>query len=70
MKLFITQAGLQSTDEALLAGVPLIAVPMLGDQWFNAEKIVHLKIGQQLSMEISTEKDFVDTMLEVVSNPR
>ncbi|CAH0715014.1 unnamed protein product, partial [Brenthis ino] len=51
IKLFITQAGLQSTDEAITAGVPLVAIPMLGDQWYNAEKYVKYGIGIKLDIE-------------------
>ncbi|KAL0860423.1 hypothetical protein ABMA27_009815 [Loxostege sticticalis] len=57
IKLFITQGGLQSTDEAILAGVPLIGMPMLGDQWFNVEHYVFHKIGIKIDMDtISEEK--------------
>ncbi|XP_023937656.2 UDP-glucosyltransferase 2-like [Bicyclus anynana] len=55
VKLFITQGGLQSTDEALNAGVPLVAIPFLGDQWFNAEQYVKLNIGIYLDLETITE---------------
>nr|AUC64289.1 UDP-glucuronosyltransferase [Plutella xylostella] len=56
VKLFITQAGLQSTDEAISAGMPLIAFPMLGDQWYNAEQYVKHKIGLKLDIaEITGE---------------
>ncbi|XP_069355760.1 UDP-glycosyltransferase UGT5-like isoform X2 [Maniola hyperantus] len=66
VKLFITQAGLQSTDEAITAGVPLIAIPMLADQWYNAEKYVKHGIGKQLNLETLTEyilKDAVETVI-------
>ncbi|XP_045762945.1 uncharacterized protein LOC123865767 [Maniola jurtina] len=67
VKLFITQAGLQSTDEAITAGVPLIAIPMLADQWYNAEKYVKHGIGKQLNIETLTEdilKDAVETVIK------
>lgn len=64
--MFITQGGLQSTDEAIIAGVPLICMPMLGDQWYNAEQYVRLKIGLNLDMAVLTEerlKEAIDTIL-------
>ncbi|XP_041972154.1 uncharacterized protein LOC121728109 [Aricia agestis] len=68
IKLFITQGGLQSTDEAIEAGVPLIGIPMLGDQWFNVEKYVQLKIGVRLDMETITEERLMDAITTVVDD--
>lgn len=70
IKLFITQGGLQSTDEAITAGVPLIGVPMLGDQWFNTEQYVRHNIGVKLSIETLTEKQLKDAIETVVNNER
>ncbi|XP_072946230.1 UDP-glucosyltransferase 2-like [Epargyreus clarus] len=43
--LFITHCGLQSTDETIVAGVPVIGIPMFGDQFLNSEKYFKHKIG-------------------------
>ena len=68
--MFITQCGLQSTDEAITAGVPLIGVPMLGDQWYNAEKYVHHKIGAKLDLPTLTEADFKNTITTIIGDER
>ncbi|CAH2096397.1 unnamed protein product [Euphydryas editha] len=73
IKLFVTQAGLQSTDEAITAGVPLIAIPMLGDQWYNAEKYLKHGIGVKLDIGTLTEDQFkhaVETVITVESYRR
>lgn len=70
MKLFITQGGLQSTDEAITAGVPLIGVPMLGDQWFNVEQYVRLNIGIKLSLESINEEILKNAIESVIKNGR
>ncbi|XP_064074696.1 UDP-glucosyltransferase 2-like isoform X4 [Vanessa tameamea] len=62
IKLFITQGGLQSTDEAIAAGVPLIGIPMLGDQWFNVEQYVKFNIGKGLSIDTLTGKQLMDAI--------
>ncbi|CAG5031200.1 unnamed protein product [Parnassius apollo] len=68
VKLFITQGGLQSTDESITAGVPLIGIPMLGDQWYNAEKYVHHKIGIKLSLEKLTENQLKNAIIEIIED--
>ena len=68
MKLFITQAGLQSTDEAITAEVPLLAIPILGDQRFNAEKYVKHGIGIKLDIETFTANEFKNAIETVINN--
>ncbi|CAH2098359.1 unnamed protein product [Euphydryas editha] len=69
IKLFITQGGLQSTDEAITAGVPLVGVPMLGDQWFNVEQYVKLNIGKHISIETLTEDELMNVITTVINEP-
>ncbi|QYC92667.1 Egtecdysteroid UDP-glucosyl transferase [Trabala vishnou gigantina nucleopolyhedrovirus] len=45
VKAFVTQGGVQSIDEAIEALVPLVGVPLMGDQTFNVNKLVDLGIG-------------------------
>jgi len=42
---FVTHAGLGSVKEAIMAGVPMIAFPMLADQPGNAARIVRHGLG-------------------------
>ncbi|XP_047539148.1 UDP-glucosyltransferase 2-like [Vanessa atalanta] len=70
VKLFITQGGLQSTDEAINAGVPLIGIPMLADQWYNVQKYLHFEIGVQLDFTSVTEDEFRNAILTVASDKR
>ncbi|XP_034826579.2 UDP-glucosyltransferase 2-like isoform X3 [Maniola hyperantus] len=70
VKLFITQGGLQSTDEAIAGGVPLIGIPIIWDQWFNVEKYVQLKIGLQLDINSVTETKLRDTIDIVIGDKR
>ncbi|XP_047036555.1 UDP-glucosyltransferase 2-like [Helicoverpa zea] len=70
IKVFITQGGQQSTDEAITAGVPLIGVPMLGDQWFNVEKYITHEIGVRLDIETLTEEQFKNAITEVIGDKK
>ncbi|KAG6443576.1 UDP-glycosyltransferase [Manduca sexta] len=68
VKLFITQGGLHSTEEAIHAAVPLVAIPMSGDQWFNAEKYEHHKIGVGLNIHTINEKNFKEAITKVIED--
>lgn len=70
IKLFITQGGLQSTDEAITAGVPLVGVPMFGDQWFNVELYTKLNIGKQLNIETLTREQLTHAINAVINDKR
>ncbi|KPJ00054.1 Ecdysteroid UDP-glucosyltransferase [Papilio xuthus] len=67
IKLFITQGGLQSTDEAIAAGVPMIGIPIFVDQAYNTEQYEHFNIGARLNYNELTEeklKETIDTVIE------
>ncbi|KAL0860381.1 hypothetical protein ABMA27_009780 [Loxostege sticticalis] len=68
LRLFITQGGLQSTDEAINAGVPLVGIPMQGDQWYNVEKYAHHKIGIKVDWEAMTEESLKDAVNKVIGD--
>ncbi|KAG5667835.1 hypothetical protein PVAND_015804 [Polypedilum vanderplanki] len=52
VKIFISQGGQQSMEEAIDRGVPLIVIPFAADQHSNAQRITNLKIG--IFLDIST----------------
>ncbi|KAJ8708425.1 hypothetical protein PYW07_010550 [Mythimna separata] len=68
IKLFVTQGGLQSTDEAITAGVPLVGVPMLGDQWYNVEKYEHFRIGVKLELASLSKETFTTAVQKVIGD--
>jgi MGT family glycosyltransferase len=55
--LFITHGGMNSVNEALYHGVPLLVVPQHGDQHLVAGRVAELGAGLQLAMaEVSPER--------------
>nr|WEU75335.1 uridine diphosphate-glycosyltransferases 33AP3 [Glyphodes pyloalis] len=68
VKLFITQGGLQSTDEAITAGVPLIGIPILGDQKFNVEQYIHFRIGERVEIESITEENLSTAINKILQD--
>lgn len=69
INLFITQGGLQSSDEAIAAAVPVIGVPLLGDQYFNAEQFEVHNIGIKLNMESLTEEHLKNAINATIKDP-
>lgn len=69
IKLFITQAGLQSTEEAIVNHVPLLAIPFLADQHANARKITKLGMGLHLDITTLSKEQFKTAITQIVSNP-
>nr|XP_049706116.1 UDP-glycosyltransferase UGT5-like [Helicoverpa armigera]WRX06264.1 UGT33F2B [Helicoverpa armigera] len=68
IKLFITQGGLQSTDEAITAGVPMVGIPMLGDQWYNVERYEYHKIGIKVDLETLEEDKLRNAIITVIGD--
>lgn len=67
--LFITHAGMNSANEALYYGVPMIAIPQAGDQPWVARRIEQVGAGKQLSREKLSVKKLRRTAEEILANP-
>ena len=68
--MFITHGGLLSTQEAIYHGVPIVAVPIFGDQDFNANRAADAGIGLMLEIVDATEEIIEKTIAEVLDNKR
>ncbi|XP_072397688.1 UDP-glycosyltransferase UGT4-like [Diabrotica undecimpunctata] len=62
-KLFITHGGYNSVIETIYHAVPVLAMPLIGDQHLNAARIVDLNIGLSTSFRGITE-EILDSLLE------
>jgi MGT family glycosyltransferase len=54
--LLVTQCGIGTLTKALIHGVPLICVPILGDQPDNAARVVARSAGVQISKDAPPEQ--------------
>lgn len=70
LKVFVTQGGIQSIDEALSTHVPLVVMPKMGDQRFNARRAVNKGMGLRVDFETVTKEDLKAAVFEVVNNPK
>lgn len=67
-KVFITQGGLQSTEEAIRNRVPMIGIPFIVDQPRNVHKMVELGIAKYIDPERITVDSFMNAIIEVAEN--
>ncbi|XP_043469337.1 UDP-glycosyltransferase UGT5-like isoform X2 [Leptopilina heterotoma] len=70
IKMFMMQGGLQSLQEAVYYGIPVISIPFFGDQKFNTRKILDSKIGLSLDIDNLSSKYIIQIVEEVLQNPQ
>ncbi|XP_018561584.1 uncharacterized protein LOC108903775 [Anoplophora glabripennis] len=70
LKLFVTQGGLQSLQEAVYNAVPLVGIPFLGDQIANVNRMVKKGYGLKLNKNDVTRESIKRVVLEVMNNPK
>ncbi len=54
---FVTHAGFNSTHEAILIGVPMLALPFANDQFIVAKRITELGLGETMDLKAVTAED-------------
>lgn len=64
VKLFITQCGQQSLEEAIDRTVPMVAIPFHVDQYQNSYKIKNEKIGVFVEFDELSEENFYAAIME------
>ncbi|KAH8249378.1 hypothetical protein KR032_009104, partial [Drosophila birchii] len=67
-KLFITHAGKGGITESQYHGVPMVALPIFGDQPGNAENMQSAGYGVSLDLLSITEESLGDALKEVLEN--
>ncbi|XP_062597655.1 UDP-glucuronosyltransferase 1A1-like [Saccostrea cucullata] len=70
VKAFITHCGNSGQYEALYHGVPMIAIPIAGDQHYNADRIVIKSFGIKLNHNTLTPEVMERSIREVVYNEK
>jgi len=70
IKIFITQCGLQSMEEALMNHIPLVGIPFFADQPSNAIIMKNKGFGIHLDHTKLTKEQFKEAIVEVITNPK
>jgi UDP:flavonoid glycosyltransferase YjiC (YdhE family) len=68
--LFITHAGMLSTQEAIYHGVPVVGIPFIADQFVNIVKLVTHGLGVELVYDTLSKQTILDAVHTVLGNHR
>ena len=67
---FVSHVGVNSLQEAGYHGVPVVGVPLWGDQSENAVRMARSGIGLWVDIHTVTSEKLYETILNVIENPR
>lgn len=70
LKLFITHGGLLGTSEALVEGIPLLGLPIFGDQKMNINYAVHAGYAEQVYFHNITEATISLALNQLLNNKK
>lgn len=70
VKMFVTQGGLQSVEEAILNRVPMVGISMTGDQHFNIHRLVKLGVAESVDFDTFTAEELEISIEKVMHNSR
>lgn len=70
LKLFVTHGGLLSITEAVFNGVPIVGIPLFGDQFLNMAHAENMGFGIMVDYRNVTEKSISWAINEVLQNNR
>ncbi|KAG5870475.1 hypothetical protein JTB14_030329 [Gonioctena quinquepunctata] len=70
VKVFVTQGGLQSIEEAISNGVPMVGLPFFADQPINVKILVEKGLAIGVDLHTMTKEDLKGAILEVATNER
>ncbi|XP_060840456.1 UDP-glucosyltransferase 2-like [Rhopalosiphum padi] len=70
VKLFISHGGISGVYETVDAGVPVLGLPLFGDQHRNVDNLVN--VGMAISMDLMsiTRDNFLANILELLNNEK
>ncbi|XP_043503397.1 UDP-glucosyltransferase 2-like, partial [Polistes fuscatus] len=68
LKLFVYQGGLQSTEEAIHFGVPLVGIPVIADQDMNVIKMESLGTCRSVDILQITRESLNEAIMDILNN--
>ena len=68
VKLFIYQGGLQSSEEAIHFGVPVLGFAIFADQDYQVGRMEALGVGKRLEIKTVTKQELKSSIIELITN--
>ncbi|TMS32318.1 hypothetical protein L596_000174 [Steinernema carpocapsae] len=65
-KAFITHCGLNSLTETIHSGVPVLAIPLFGDQQYNAAIVKYRQFGENIAVREVTESTLYALLTKIL----
>ncbi|XP_050312697.1 UDP-glycosyltransferase UGT5-like isoform X2 [Anthonomus grandis grandis] len=69
IKAFISQCGLQSTEEAIDREMPMVGIPFIADQEMNSVRLAKWGVLRHVDYLNTTKEELVRTIKDVAENP-
>ncbi|XP_032314870.1 UDP-glucuronosyltransferase 2C1 isoform X1 [Camelus ferus] len=66
---FITHSGTNGVYEAIYHGVPMVGIPMFGDQHDNIARVKVKGAAVEVDLHTMTSSDLLNALKEVINNP-
>lgn len=70
VKLFISHGGLLGTIEAIYESVPILFIPIGGDQFTNSEAVVEKEAAEMLNFRDINEEEVFTKIELMLTNPK
>lgn len=68
--MFISHGGMFSTTEAIYCGVPILGIPLFGDQMINIKHSVSKGIAIEIPHKEITEEKVTTAIKQLIQNPQ
>ncbi|XP_072022356.1 UDP-glucuronosyltransferase 2A1-like [Amphiura filiformis] len=69
IKAFVYHCGMNGVWEAVYHGVPMVAVPLFGDQYDNAQRLVSRDMAVKVDITTLTSDELAQAIRTVISDP-
>ena len=70
VRVFVSHAGLLGTIEAVNCGVPMLTIPLFGDQEHNAECLVTAGVARKLRYQDINNNTLLEALSDLIRNTR